>query len=135
MDEFNNNGQQGYNENLYGQPSQNFNDQPSQFGTDANMYGGQPEYNQYDPNMNQPQESKGLSIAALSVGILSLLTSCCGCVGLLVSIVAIVLGIIGRPKGGKGMATAGIICGAIGLILCVILTILSFSIYSTEFYY
>ncbi len=134
MDEFNNNGQQGYNDNQYDQPSQNFNDQPSQFGADANMYGGQPQYNQYDPNMNQPQESKGLSIASLVVGILSLLTSCCGCFGIVVSIVAIVLGIIGRPKGGKGMATGGIICGAIGLLLCIVLTIWAVMYSSTYSY-
>ena len=40
--------------------------------------------------------------------------------GLPVCITGLVLGIIGRKKGGKGMATAGIIMSAITLVLTLI---------------
>ena len=123
MDEFNNNGGQGYNPMFNEQPTQNFNEQPNgttQFGESTNVYGGQPQYNdqpQYDSNMNgMPQEQKGLSIASMVCGILSLIGCwCCG-LGLILAIAAIVLGILGRKKGGKGFGLAGIICGSIGVI-------------------
>lgn len=121
MDEFNNNGGQGYNPNLYGQPSQTFNDQPdgaTQFGGTENTYGGQPQTNQYNPNMNASEEKKGLSIAALICGILSI-TCCCGW-GLLLGLAGIIMGIIGKKKGGRGMAIAGIVCGSIGVIVNII---------------
>lgn len=122
MDEFNNNGGQGYNPNLYGQPSQSFNDQPNgatQFGGTENTYGGQPQTNQYDPNMNVPQESKGLSIAAMVLGILSM-TCCCGLAGVFMGLAAIIMGSVGKKKGGRGMGIAGIVCGSIGLALSII---------------
>lgn len=132
MDEFNNNGGQGYDPNLYGQPSQSFNDQPNgatQFGGPENTYGGQPQYNQYDPNMNAPQEKKGFSITSLTLGILSF-TCCCGYVGILFGVLAIILGLIGMKKGGRGMAIGGLICGIIGLLLSLII---SFLILTGEF--
>lgn len=122
MDEFNNNGQQEYNPNMYGEQPQNFNEQPTQFGGDPNMYGNQ---NQYNPNMNQqPQESKGLSIASMVLGILSC-TCCCGAIGIFMGIAAIIMGAIGKNKGGRGMAIAGIICGSIGVVFGFLWTILS----------
>ena len=68
--------------------------------------------------MNQPQESKGLSIAALCCGIFGFV----GCfintwVALILSIAAIVLGVLGRKKAGKGMATAGMVLGIVSIVL------------------
>ena len=126
MNEFNNNGGQGYDPNLYGQPSQSFNDQPNgatQFGGAENTYGGQPQVNQYDPNMNAPQESKGLSIAAMVLGILSM-TCCCGGIGILMGLAAIIMGAVGKKKGGRGMGIAGIVCGSIGLVVSIIYLLL-----------
>ena len=130
MDEFNNNngGQgynpvfnsnQGYNPNFNDQPAQNFNEQPNnytQYNEPTNFGGGAQV--QYDPNMNgMPKEQTGLSIASMVCGILSLVGCwCCG-LGVILAIAAIVLGVIGRKKGGKGFALAGIICGSIGIII------------------
>jgi len=129
MDEFNNNnegqgynpmfnGNQGYNPNFNDQTAQNFNKQPNN-DTQNNepvTFGSAPQ-TQYAQSMDgMPQEQKGLSIASMVCGILSLVGCwCCG-LGVVLAIVAIVLGIIGRKKGGKGFALAGIICGSIGVI-------------------
>jgi hypothetical protein len=75
------------------------------------------------PNSNRPPESSGLAIASLVLGILSLV-----CFGLLSGIPAIICGKIGRTKirnsagtlTGSGLATAGIITGAIGTALSII---------------
>lgn len=126
MDDFNNNGGQGYDSNLYGQPSQGFNDQPNgatQFGGPENTYGGQPQFNQYNPNMDAPKESKGLSIASMVLGILST-TCCCGGIGVLMGLAAIIMGAVGKKKGGRGMAIAGIVCGSIGLVVSIIYLLL-----------
>lgn len=88
-----------------------------------------PQYNYQQNVYEQPQESKALSIVALICGILAIPMCCCGWLGIIVAIAAIVCGIISliNKKGGKGMAVAGIICGGLGLILSVIMTIASVS--------
>ena len=126
MDEFNNNDEQGYDSNLYGQPSQGFNDQPNeatQFGGTENTYGGQPQVNQYNPNANQTTEKKGLSIASMVLGILSM-TCCCGGIGLLMGIAAIIMGAIGKKQGGRVIGIAGILCGSIGIVVSLIYLLL-----------
>lgn len=119
MDDFNNNGQQGYDPNLYGQPAS--------FGSDQNAYGGQPQYDQYDPNLNQAGESKGLSIAALVVGILANICCCTGPVAFVMGVAAIIMGAIGQGKGGKGMAIAGIVLGGISIFSSIVYMILYFT--------
>ena len=67
--------------------------------------------------------SNGFCVASLVLGIIGLPTSCTGITPLL----AIIFGIIGYNQvaasgvenSGKGMAIAGIICGAIGAVLFV----------------
>ena len=75
-----------------------------------------------------PQGSNGLAIAALICGILSLLLSWIPLINVLAAVlalVAIILGALGIRRanepyvGGKGMAIAGIICGAIGCFLAI----------------
>ncbi len=69
--------------------------------------------------------SNGLAVAALVVGILSLLgLFCFGVPGLLLGIIAIVLGVLGIKKANtmpgqpqKGLAIGGIVTGAIGLLV------------------
>ncbi len=69
----------------------------------------------------KPQEEPGFSIASLVLGCVAFIPCVCGVYGIPVTaicaIMAIVFGIIGQKKGGKGMALAGIICGAIALAL------------------
>jgi hypothetical protein len=65
--------------------------------------------------------SNGFCVASLVLGIIGLPAAC----AVIPSVLAIVFGIIGYNQvaktgmegGGKGMAIAGIICGAIGLVL------------------
>lgn len=60
-------------------------------------------------------EKKGLSIASMVLGIVSIITYCIFFVSIPCSILAIIFAIIGKNKGGKGMAIAGLVCGIIGL--------------------
>lgn len=120
----------------YGQ-QQNYNQQPQSYSQqqDNNQYyDGQNQqtplsgyaepvyhnqYNQY--NTNSGEESQGFGIASLICGILAIVTCCCSCPCAPLAIVSIVLGILQISKGtGKGMAIAGIICSAVGLVLMII---------------
>lgn len=87
--------------------------------------GQQPNFNQpYQPYQPpQPQESKGMAIASLIMGILSVV--CCG--SGLFGILGLVFGIQGKKKApsAQGMCTAGIVLSIIGLVLCVIFIILN----------
>ncbi len=102
----------------------------SSFNTDfqSNDY-VQPDqiYNQFDAN--QPQGGKGMAIASLVLGIVAAVNiCCCTYVGIICGTIAIILGIITLKKNGegRGMAIAGIICGAIGGIVTLIMTIVNF---------
>ena len=65
-------------------------------------------------------DTKGFGIAAMVLGILSLIICCFWQYSITFAVIAIVLGIIGVKKPGKGMAIAGIITGAIGFIFSII---------------
>ncbi|MDE6746126.1 MAG: DUF4190 domain-containing protein, partial [Oscillospiraceae bacterium] len=81
----------------------------------------------------QPQQSTGMAVASLVLGIVSI------CTGLfmfafpvlfLVPIIGIILGIVFKSKKlsvGKGMSTAGIITSVIGLILPILFVVLIFA--------
>ncbi len=95
----------------YSQPQQ-----PQQFNYSSGFgYTGAP--------VQQPQQ-KGKSIAALVLGVCSLIAWFIPLFGYPVSIVGIVMGAQGVKRGGKGMAIAGIILSAIGLILTLINSVL-----------
>lgn len=72
-----------------------------------------------------PEEKKGLSVAAMILGIISLVFFCVWYLSIPCAIIAIVLGVLGRKKGGKGMATAGIVLGIIAIILVVLILVLA----------
>ena len=57
--------------------------------------------------------TSGLAIASMVLGILSLVVSCFGVVGIICGILAVIFG-------GKGMAIAGLVCGIIALIPSII---------------
>ena len=90
-------------------------------------YGGQP----YGYGQSQPQSTSVMAIISLVLGIISV--PACGC--FVFSIAAIVLGVLGRKdvdgsggaKKGRGLATAGLITGAVSLALAVIINVLVFS--------
>jgi len=77
------------------------------------------------------QANQGMAIASLICGILSLVTFCGWYLSVPLGVVAIVLGQMAKGKvargegGGGGLAKAGVICGAIGVALSVLITILA----------
>jgi hypothetical protein len=83
-----------------------------------------PLYNGYP----QPRTGNGKAIAALVLGILSILLSIFAFFDLFLIIPAIVFGSLGladarRGAGGLGMARAGLICTAVGAVLAIVLTV------------
>lgn len=72
-------------------------------------------------NETPKQESLGLGIAALVLGIVGLLAWIIPIIGLPVGVVALILGIMGLMKSNKGMSIAGIVLG----IICLVLTIIN----------
>jgi len=107
---------------------------------------GQPGYGQqgYGPYGYGPQPpygpqpvTNGKAIAALWTGIGALVLSLCCGAGLLAGPVAIVLGVKGRNEiraggdvqGGEGMALAGIVTGALAVLLSLaVITVLAIAI-------
>lgn len=83
-------------------------------------YGNQ----EYYPPPPPPAHTNGKSIAALVLGILSIVVPY---IGLLFGIVAIILAAISlkeirnRYEQGRGMAIAGLVCGIVGTIIYAIL--------------
>ena len=72
------------------------------------------------PAPNAPQPGKGFAIAGMVCGIVSFF-----CFGVILGILAIVFGGVAKSKGNRsGMATAGIVCGAVGLGLWLLSVIL-----------
>lgn len=72
----------------------------------------------------QKQESQGLSIASLVLGIFAILSSLLWIVSIPLAIIAIILGFIGKGKGGKGMALAGIILAGISIVISILFLVL-----------
>ena len=70
------------------------------------------------------EESKGLAIASLILGIVSIL-----CGGGIFGIVGLILAIVAKKKGQAGPHTVGLILSIVGLVLGLIATIVVFSIY------
>lgn len=69
------------------------------------------------------QQQKGLAIASLVLGIIGLLTSCCG--GGLLGLIGLVLGIVALTnKQSKGLCIGGIVVSSIAILI----TILSFTL-------
>ena len=75
-------------------------------------------------------ESKGLSIASMVLGIVSLVMLCIWYVSIPCAILAIIFAIIGRKKGGKGMATAGLVLGIIALAFDILIVIFAIGVAS-----
>lgn len=70
------------------------------------------------------EPKKGIGIAALILGIVSLIAWCLPFMGYPVTIAGLVLGIIGIKKSVKGMSVAGTVMSGIGLVITIINSIL-----------
>lgn len=84
------------------------------------------EFNNFNtPSTNEPQ-NKGMAIASMVCGIVSIVLVCCSYyISIPCAIVGLVLGIMSNKKFGKnGMATAGIVCSIVTIALSVIVIIL-----------
>lgn len=110
-------------QNVPAEPVQPVND------TQYNQSFNQQPYQQYDPmGGQQPQGSKGMSVAAMVLGIVAIVGACCCTyVGIICGIIAVVLGIISKKQQREGaqMALAGIICGAVGFAIGLITLIIN----------
>ncbi len=69
-------------------------------------------------------DRRGLAIASLVLGILSLCASLAWFCGGPISVVGIVLGVLGMKSSGRKMAIAGVILSAVGLLLMIVFIII-----------
>ena len=71
-----------------------------------------------------------MGVAALVFGILGIVTCWVPFVGILLGLIGLVLGIMSMMKksGNKAFGLIGIVVGGIGMIICVVITILAFVI-------
>ena len=67
------------------------------------------------------KDKKGFSIAALVLGIISIVLCCVWYISIPCGILAIIFGIVGIKSSKKGMSIAGLITGSIGLIISIIM--------------
>mgnify|MGYP002528578248 CR=1 FL=1 len=63
------------------------------------------------------QENKGLSIASMVLGIISVVLFCMWYISIPCAILAIIFGVIGKKKGGKGIAIAGLVLGIVAIAI------------------
>ena len=95
-------------------------------------------YDQAEPIPEPVPESKGMSIASLILGIVSIVC-CCFFTSGLTGLIGIILGAIGMKKApsAKGMAIAGIIMSAVGIVLFIvyIILVLAGAISVDDYYY
>lgn len=92
----------------------------------------------YDQPAQPARPRNGLGTAALVLGILALVTSWTVFGGVVLGIVAIVFGIVGRGRARRGeatnngSATAGLVLGTIGLLLSVALVVFGVSVLNSS---
>ena len=78
-------------------------------------------------------QKKGIAITGMVLGILSIILFFTSWVAMIIGIAGIILSIITLKKankdpknyGGRGMAIAGIICGAVGLVLAAVVLVIT----------
>lgn len=70
-------------------------------------------------------ERKGFNITSMILGIISILSFCWWYVSIPSGIIAIIFSVAGKKDAGRGMGVAGLVCGIIGLVLCIALYVLA----------
>ena len=84
--------------------------------------------NSYQPQQEPPKQTNVLAIVGMILGIISILAGCCGWYSLFLGIPGIICSILARKHGKSGMATAGIVCSVIGIILGILMTVMAVAI-------
>ena len=84
--------------------------------------------NSYQPQQEPPKQTNVLAIVGMILGIISILAGCCGWYSLFLGIPGIICSILARKQGKSGMATAGIVCSVIGIILGILMTVMAVAI-------
>lgn len=120
---------EGYDNFENGSESNNTQYTQAPSGNDGGYSYGGP-VNDYSSGKGQ---GKGLGIASMVCGILSIVLVCCSgyipFLPIVLGVVAVILGIVQIVKNeSKGMAIAGIICGAIGVVMYIALLIIGFAV-------
>ncbi len=82
----------------------------------------------FQENQFVAQRGNGMAVAALVLGLVSIVLMCIWYIAIPCGILAVIFGIIGRKNAsegasGRGMATAGLILGIAGLVLPVLLIV------------
>ena len=98
---------------------------------EGTIVGGSQNSTQNSQNMKTDKEvsnKKGLCIASLVLGIVSLVFCCAYIISIPCAILALIFGIIGLKSEGKGMAIAGIITSAITMVIMIFFFIFCFII-------
>ncbi len=72
---------------------------------------------------NEPKGTNVLAILGLVFGILSILACCFWYIALILGIVGLVCSIASKKHSKTGLATAGIVCSIIGIVLCIVLVV------------
>ena len=86
--------------------------------------------NQKPMDYQQPRQGgnggQGMAIESMVLGIVSVVLCCIWYISLICAIAGIVFGILNnRNNGRNGMATAGIVCSIIGIVLSIAILILA----------
>ncbi|MFE6976859.1 DUF4190 domain-containing protein [Streptomyces sp. NPDC057682] len=86
-------------------------------------YAGYPGYTGYPANGWGPAPANGLGIASLVLGIISVVLFCLWGLGIVLGVLALIFGLIGRGRAKRGeadnagVALAGIILGSVGMVV------------------
>ena len=89
------------------------------------------------PGSPLAQPRNGFGVAALVLGVLAVVLSWTVIGGIVLGILAVIFGVLGRGRARRGEATnggfsvAGIVLGAVGLIITIVLIALAVSILNT----
>lgn len=75
---------------------------------------------------NTAKNKKGICVAALVLGIVSLVLFCAWYIALPCGILAIIFGVQGMKTVNRGMAIGGLVTGAIGLLISMIIVVCIF---------
>lgn len=111
---------------MYNQPNQQYTQPPQpMYNQQTPPYYGNPQFPQNAPQYVQPQQkdnSKGLAVASLVLGILSFFS--CG-QGIILSVLGFIFGMISisKQKHGNGLAIAGIVISVIAFFVLLFLII------------